>query len=325
MLVLFMLGVAWRYYAIESRITEWEAQEARLTVRAPATRQSVAPSVAKLDPSLPWRHPGLCVGGAGDRADKLRARYLATFVPTPAWHTSLLVHPQVPATAVADIKDHLELLNAYAARQIGLPASPPFIYVYPTVAALREHSCAGVQAVAYYDGAIHLALESESGAELYQNLRHEYAHHVLVSNGIDGPFWFQEGTAMALAGDAPSDSYILWHEHPIDVADMVRGFPHTAPLEVATAYYANAYVMMEFLDRICPAGVECRPAELAEALISESATPETLFEWATAQHGDLAPAAARKLWDDYVAGRKIPATYQTLLERAQPTRAGSDG
>lgn len=366
---LVMLGI---YYAIESQVAELEALEAARSTRSragstvrkvdasrsrhavPASDSTSTPVLPAApdppigvaarrtrapiaDPDLPWLHPGLCVDDAGTSTETERARYLATFAPTPAWRTTLYVHPEAPAWALAAIRDNLESIERRATKDIGLPSTPPPIYLYPTVASLREHSCASAHAVAYYDGAIHLAVvESEPedpGAvqrgprlwnsadhELLTSLRHEYAHHVLISNGVGKPIWFQEGTAMAFAEDAPLRSYSLVHEHPVDVADMVVSFPKTSSLEDATRFYATAHVMMEFLTRLCLARVDCNPAELAGALSSRAASPQTLFEWATVRRGsDLAPTAERSLWDDYVAHQNFPpATYQALLARERP-------
>ena len=152
------------------------------------------------------------------------------------------------------------------------------------------------------------------------SLKHEYAHHVLTSNGVNGPLWFQEGTAMVFAGDVPLRAHALWREHPIDVRDMVASFPDTAPLEEARAFYANAAMMTEFLRYLCLARAECNPAELAEALVNGDATPETLFNWAIARRGaDLAHTVQRSLWEDYVAyGDFPPATWQALRARQRP-------
>jgi len=334
-----VLGVAWRYRATASRdarrLTQASAQAAspRKRETSGSRQRAAAPGATAAPPSygasatiadadLPWSHPGLCVGAAGTARDAKRAHYLATFVPSEAWRTTLYVHPDALASAADVIRDNLERVNRSATNTLGLRSTPPLIYLYPSVASLREHSCANANAVAYYDGAIHMTdmdsePESDIRYQLLTSLLHEYAHHVLMSNGVGRPFWFQEGTALLLAGDAPHGSRALWREHPIAPRDMVGSIDETAPLDVARTYYANAAVMSSFLDSLCLARADCNPAELAEALINGEATPETLFDWAIARRGaDLAHTVARSLWEDYVAhGDFPPSTRQALSER----------
>jgi hypothetical protein len=142
---------------------------------------------------------------------------------------------------------------------------------------------------------------------------------VLVSNGIGRPIWFQEGAAMTFAHDQPQGYYDRWRKNPIDLEQMVETFPNTAPLEIATTFYAQAYAMMDFLDRLCLTRTACGTAELVRALQNGSATPETLFDWAVAQSGsDLVHTARLSLWEDYVEhGNFPPATMDALLARAR--------
>jgi len=91
------------------------------------------------------------------------------------------------------------------------------------------------------------------------------------------------------------------------------------PNEVAT-FYVHAYVMTEFLERLCLARSRCGLPELADALMSKRATPETLFAWAISTRGsDLSRTTPLPLWDDYAArGNFAPATLQALVNR-RPT------
>jgi hypothetical protein len=108
-----------------------------------------ARTVSIMDPDLPWRHAGLCVGDAGADVSAPRARYLATFVPVPAWRTTLYVHPDVPPPPAALVRNNLERIHGFATARLGLTSAPPTIYVHPSVESLREHSCASPLAVAY--------------------------------------------------------------------------------------------------------------------------------------------------------------------------------
>jgi hypothetical protein len=276
---------------------------------------------SKRDLSLPWHRAGHCFDIVDREKVARRDRYLATFIPHSTWHTTLYAHPDVVQSAIDVVERNLERVNGFATAQIGLASEPPLIFLYPSVDALRAYSCVNGAAVAYYDGAIHLAVGPEGAlGELKTSLRHEYAHHVLTSNGIGKPTWFQEGTAMMFAHERPRGYWQLWRENPIHLNRMVDEFPTTAPLEVATVFYAQAYVMMEFLDRLCLTLPRCGPGELALALQSGRATPKTLFEWAVQQRGrDLFRTTHLTLWDDYQAhGNFLPKTYQALLERRGP-------
>jgi hypothetical protein len=265
-------------------------------------------------PDLPWRHPGMCAEGASVEVEEARARYLGTFVPTAAWHTTIYADPRASPQAIESVRSRLELIHEFSAAQIGLDSEPPPIYVYPSVEQLRAYSCTSKIAVSYYDGAIHLAAND---ATLEASLRHEYAHHVLV-NGITGPMWFQEGAAMAFGGDCPSNAWQLWRGHPFDPRQMISGFPHSASLETATEFNAQACIMMEFLERLCLTLHDCGTNELANALTSGEATPDTLFNWAISRRGaDLFRTTNLPLWDDYAErGDFAPPTKAVLLHRA---------
>lgn len=128
-------------------------------------------------------------------------------------------------------------LRGLTVRRLGLDAELPLILVYPTLDSLRKHSCTSKNAVAYYDGAIHLAAApGASPYELIKSLKHEFAHHALVSNGVGAPLWLQEGLAMTLAGDHPHDYYSMWRKHPIDLRRMVDFMPHRPVRYILAAF-----------------------------------------------------------------------------------------
>jgi hypothetical protein len=208
---------------------------------------------------------------------------------------------------------------------LGLPCEPPRIFVYPTVDALRAHSCVGRTAVAYYDGAIHVALMDQAGdppprsavGELEKSLAHEYVHHVLVSNDIGKPMWFQEGAAMQLAYDMPQGYWRTWREHPIQLRQMVDGRSAGGAVPEPAVFYAQSYVMIEFLRRLCWKLKPCGLGELTAALKTGRATPVTLFDWAISQRGsDLVRTSRLPLWDDYAErGDFAEATVLALAFR----------
>jgi len=297
-----------------------------------ATAISVAPAASAStrvvrDPDLAWSHPGQCRDAARPGLDAQRAAYLSKFLSVADWYRTLYVHPDVPEAAHGPLTSNLPAITSTVTSRLELAADPPDIYLYPNVEVLREYSCASPHAVAYYDGSIHLAVLPVQ--EAVRSLTHEYVHHVLMSNGIGKPFWFQEGAAMELANDLPHGYWTVWRRNPISLERMVNPFPKTGNLDRATAYYAQAYVMMEFLQSLCDARVGCGIGKLANALASGRVAPEALFEWATAERGrDLMHTTRVTLWDDYVKQGSFPGeTLAALLDRkpsfpvdAEPSR-----
>ena len=132
---------------------------------------------------------------------------------------------------------------------------------------------------------------------------------------------------MMFAGDNPHDYWNMWRKNPIRLDEMVATFPSTQPKEASEVFYAQAFVMMEFLDRLCLARAGCGVAELATVLESEQVTPERLFDWAAAERSeDLAHTAAPSIWADYEKrGNFSPKTLEALLRRARPEKSRSSG
>jgi hypothetical protein len=317
--------------------------------------QSLLPAasvVARIEPAqqakrgeldLPWRHPGMCLEDPRPGFAMARARYLESFAPTEAWHTTLYVHPDVPEWAARVVQDNLEKTSTRVTSYLHHTAEPPRIYLYPSVEKLREHSCASAVAVAYYDGAIHLALESVTAQDtltdgwpsvprelqemlerrreslITKSLLHEYVHHVLVSNGVGKPIWFQEGAAMLVAHDGPHDFWTVWRKNPIDLRRMVGTFPQTSSLTDATIFCAQSYVMIEFLERLCWRRISYILDGLTDALMNGNASPETLFDWTISNCGsDLFSTTQLSLWNDYAErGNFATKTLSTIVNRAQ--------
>jgi hypothetical protein len=274
----------------------------------------------------------MCADASTERSIA-RADYLGAFVRHPAWRTSLSAHHAVPGWALRAVRESLERVHSSVTKALGLDCEPPGIFMYPTIDALRAHSCAGRSAVAYYDGAIHLALLEPAGdgspsprtsipglQHLSESLKHEYVHHVLLSNDIGKPIWFQEGAAMQLAHDMPQGYWSIWRKHPIQLRQMVDGFSGSNAAPDPVVFYAQSYVMTEFLERLCLKLHRCGLQELTAALKTGRATPVTLFDWAISQRGsDLVRTSRLPLWDDYAQlGDFAPATKHALLHRPDP-------
>jgi hypothetical protein len=287
-----------------------------------------------------WQRRGHCSDERGPAFEQARAEYLATFTPVPMGGATLRVEPSVPSAAVDTLRRAWrgrrppQGVEQRIARSLGVSSPPPLIYLYRSVAALREHSCVRAPAVAYYDGAIHLAVTEPAPDDVYSQLEknrqrwleydlpntllHEATHHALASNGIFAPFWLQEGLAMEIGGGSPRDAYAVWRKNPIRAELLVDAYPDDATPEIVTAYYAQSGIMLEFLQRMCLNRSDCGPAELVRALRGAQTTPEKLFDWAISRRaGDLVRTARLPLWDDYVArGDFAPETLKALLNRA---------
>lgn len=282
-----------------------------------------------------WTHPGRCRDGAGDYERAARAKYLAEFRVVAMEGHWVHAHPDVEPWAVAEVVSNIPGASERAASVLKMEAAEPQIWIYPDVDSLRQHSCASEVAVAYYDGAIHLAPPGQRRAppetgkarvealqrslELRQSLSHEYVHHVLVSNGVGKPIWFQEGAATMIAGDQPRDSYALFKKSPPEIWRMTNDPEKAASLYETNVYYAQAYVMVDFLERLCLHREPCGLAELAHAIALGDVPPEDLFDWAVDERSsDLSSTAEVSVWDDYVKhGTFAPETYQALLHRAR--------
>jgi hypothetical protein len=135
---------------------------------SPSTR-----STPKRTEVTPWHQAGQCTDGARARSDGDRARYFATFVPFAATDTTFFVEPGVAMDAVLAVQESLGTARAAAAERLGIDVPPPLIYLYASVASLRDHACVNSSAVAYYDGAIHVAMNSPAHGylELCKSLR----------------------------------------------------------------------------------------------------------------------------------------------------------
>jgi hypothetical protein len=249
-------------------------------------------------------------------------------VPAEVGPATVYAHRDAPAEAIAVVHRDIASIHEKASEYTGLRARPAAVYVHPSADALREHSCSGGNAVAYYDGAIHVAADVAPAKgpakstdrfedEMQKSLMHEYVHHVLVHNGIGRPIWLQEAMAMEFAAEPYFDH--RWVERPLELADMVDVLPSTAAPEVEQRYYPQAQGMFWFLKRLCGRREHC-VKDLPQALIQGRALPETLFEWAISDRArELLPATPANFWRDYVArGEAFPEGFSAALAARPP-------
>lgn len=315
--------------AVERENRSAAATSGAASAAALGTRATTSASLAvQRERELPWRLPRQCKNEAqAERAARLL--YLSHFRPTPVWRTVVYTHADTPAEAIASVTRHLESVHREAVNDLGLSARPAEVYVHPTAESMRQNSCAKANALAYYDGAIHLAppppvkpptTASRFEKELQTSLRHEYVHHVLVDNGIGRPIWLQESLAMRFAGEVTFDT--AWRAHPLPLRDMVDRLPSTSAPEVEHTFYPQAATMLLVLDRLCIGLEDCGHKQLPEALRQGRATPETLFEWTVEQRAqELLTTTPEALFLDYVARNDFsPQMLNALLARARARR-----
>jgi hypothetical protein len=129
-----------------------------------------------------------------------RAAYLSTFRSLSGSHSNIEVDPAAPAWAIELLSSNPEYATRQVNRSLGLHGELPQIFLYSTPELLRDTTCLNGLAVAYYDGAIHLAVNSDARGylDLVDGLRHEYVHHLFARNAIPAPTWFEEGEALSV-------------------------------------------------------------------------------------------------------------------------------
>lgn len=247
-----------------------------------------------------WVDRALCGPGSPKISDWLR--YLQGFRQQESFGIEIHFDFTVESSSIRSIAA-LVLDARLAVRETtGLKVEPPAIYVHRDLATLRKYSCLPDNAVAFYDGAIHLpdfskddALEREVGFSVL----HESTHHALIGSGIREPIWFQEGLAMHVAREP-------WRNFDItppgfDMRDMVDGFPHTASPKTAERFYGQAYQMVEFLQSLCGMKPDCDTRQLVTAL-AEGAPVTTFFQDMISARAPRSRVAPLQLWQMYFSG-----------------------
>jgi len=270
-------------------------------------------------------HAGLC-SDRGAAWERSRAQYLATFVDVNVaaqgtYNARLMVAPGTLPDVLLRVGKELNSLGTNLQDELGLPTEAATIYLYPTLEALREQACVHRSAIAYYDGAIHLAPPSDNSVEWsywpHQTLRHEYVHHVLFSAGVREPFWFQEGVAMQMTADNPRPSDYATKPHP--VSEMVGALDHSSADDSVIQRYAQSSLMVGFLRSICR-HTEVNEGTMAKALVSRVVDPGSLFDWALQQCAQDLDERPEALWQNYARTRQLS---EAIHERVRQRLAGA--
>lgn len=279
------------------------SESSELTTHAHATRSAALPNLRDATHSAlrpAWAERALC----GDGSPKVSewTGYLQAFRTTKVGRMMIHADPAVELRTLRATARSLELASEVVQQATELTTEAPDVYVHRDLATLRKYSCVAGNAVAFYDGALHLADvadDEELRVELWYSVVHEYTHHALFSHGIREPFWFQEALAMHV-------SHERWRGFDItppgfDVRDMVDGFPHTASPNTAERFYGQAYQMLELIDGLCQSRTVCNYPSLVRELAA-GAAPGTFFQDTIARLAPTSSAPPLELWQMYFSG-----------------------
>ncbi|MGK3961121.1 translation initiation factor IF-2 [Sorangium sp. So ce118] len=210
------------------------------------TKAAAAPRRARrLEQSAFQRRlqPGLCT----DPREAARARetLISRFHDEP-WGDAgrLYIDPRLPDDAHLPLLYHLEQAERAVFAQLKLEARRPDVFAYLDTELLVAAACTNRGVVAYYDGALHVVT---TRSDIQASVLHEYTHHVLMSHGMLGPAWAQEGIAMHVARET------WWldpvrleqvRDAPMSLEVMEQAVPYTLRTEDAVLFYVQAASMV---------------------------------------------------------------------------------
>jgi hypothetical protein len=211
-----------------------------------------------------WQQPGLCV--VGSDAAAARNTMLRHFRQL-YWDNgaSFLIDPRLSNSVQQRLVAELETAEATVRAQLRLEPPRPNVFAYADQRLLLAASCANDDVVAYYDGAIHLV---PSHADLAQSAVHEYTHHALMSAGLVGPAWAQEGIAMTVANET------WWRQRewldrvadkPFSIETMEQAVPYTLSSDQAVLFYVQAAAMVTCALQDEPGGLVALVRSLRQA------------------------------------------------------------
>lgn len=221
----------------------------------PEPEEHPPPRRVELTAFRTWQQPGLCA--KPEAASEAHGGLMRRFrVVDGEGGGRFYVDPRLPEGAESSLLVHLEAAEREARAELGLTAQSPEVFVYHDLELLLAAACTNDDVVAYYDGALHVVLNRD---DVRESVVHEYAHHALMTNGILGPTWAQEGIAMHVANETWWRTR-RWLERvadkPFSIDVMEREVPYTLSSEQAVLFYAQAGAMVACAAREEPEGVE---------------------------------------------------------------------
>jgi hypothetical protein len=238
----------------------------------PQPERRLPPRRVELTAFRVWQQPGLCA--KPEAASEAHGGLMRRFRVVDEGGGRFYVDPRLPAGAEASLLVHLEAAEREARAELELTAQRPEVFVYYDLELLLAAACINDDVVAYYDGAVHVVHGRNDARE---SVVHEYAHHVLMTNGILGPAWAHEGIAMHVASE---NWWRTRHwlervaDQPFSVDVMEREVPYTLSSEQAVLFYVQAAAMVACAARAEPEGL----AGLARVLGASHAGGELSYD-----------------------------------------------
>jgi hypothetical protein len=189
-----------------------------------------------------WSQPGMCGTGEGLSArEALGARF-------QYWDGGeggqFHIDPRLPLAAATPILGFLAEAEREVARRLKLSVARPETFVYFDKQLLTAAACINSDVAAYYDGALHVVA---ADADLRASVLHEYTHHALISSGLLGPAWAQEGIAMNIAGETWWQTrrwYSAILDHPFGIDDLDESIPYQLVPDQAVQFYAQSAALV---------------------------------------------------------------------------------
>lgn len=201
-----------------------------------------------------WQQPGLC--SEQQAASEAHGRMLRLFrVIQREDGSHIYLDPRLQDGAHLPLLTHLAEAEERARTELGLTTGSAEVFAYYDRELLLAAACVNDDVVAYYDGALHVVVTRD---DVRQSVLHEYTHHALMTHGLLGPNWAQEGIAMQVARE---DWWLSEHwlgqvaDRPFAMDSMERAIPYTLSSEQAVLFYVQAAAMVACAARQQPDGL----------------------------------------------------------------------
>jgi hypothetical protein len=218
-----------------------------------------------------WTQPGLCP--RGEQATEAQRTLMRHFRAAELGGVAarVFLDPRLPAGAEQPALEYLEEAQRILRSELQLSPGAPDMFLYHDVQLLLASACTNGDVVAYYDGALHVVVTRD---DVRESVLHEFTHHALMTAGVLGPAWIQEGMAMHIARETwwrRPDLLQSLLERPFALSSMETVVPYTLESEQAVLFYAQSAAMVECATR--------EPDSTLSGLLSElnvQQTAETL-------------------------------------------------
>jgi hypothetical protein len=223
--------------------------EAKRAERPPRQRQVNLTALRR------WRQPGIC-----SRPDEARAAHeqlLARFRRGDGLSAGaqLYLDPRLEPGAELPVLGYVQDAERILQQELQLAPGPPDVLLYQDSQLLLAAACTNADVVAYYDGALHVVA---ADPDLRASVIHEFTHHALMTAGIIGPAWAQEGIAMHVAREEwwlRRELLERVSQRPFSIDSMETAIPYTLVTEQAVLFYVQAGAMVECATRDTPEGI----------------------------------------------------------------------